>query len=616
MTIGPRFGLRVASAALLVVVSQSSRAVASTCTGDCNSDGSVSVDELVMGVGIAMGDVDISQCPAMDAQRDSTVGVNDLVRAINVALKGCAPTLPFASIQQVFTQSCAFAACHSAQARRGNLVLSDEELSYANLVLVQPDNQEAADMALWRVLPGNPDRSFLLRKLHGLGPGDRMPQGYPPLSDDVIHMIEDWIRRGAPTTADECRPVATSGTGSHRTGYDATNCNGQTPPPTGDYVWQPLPPLDPPPAGEGIQLHTPPRNVEPGKEWETCYAFPVDPSVLQSTAIQRQLYRMQPGSHHLLLYMYFGAHPEQFTYGDYWPCFAGQCTNSKDCPSDNGAFQIPIGGTQVAGTAYDVSYPPGVGIPLLGSHPVLIVNLHDQNPFLPAQEIYGEAWVNLYFYKPSEFKVLLDGIFAINAKDLLVEPYETRTITSIWRPHGLLTPSGVDAAIFQLFGHMHKRGTEFTIHFVDDNCPFSDFAKDPDITKYPDCTGVQIYRTTEWDNAPVTNYDPPYLLVNKDQGLRWTCTHQNGRRIAVTHDDGSVTLEDDPTFPPKKCEPGCVACGWDEASQTCIFNRDHSGRVFQIGEPMPLVFGALADDDMCNMFGYFVDENDVGKIGQ
>jgi len=33
---------------------------------------------------------------------------------------------------------------------------------------------------------------------------------------------------------------------------------------------------------------------------------------------------------------------------------------------------------------------------------------------------------------------------------------------------------------------------------------------------------------------------------------------------------------------------------------------DSEARVYQEGDPMPLVFGELADDDMCNMFGYFL----------
>jgi hypothetical protein len=30
---------------------------------------------------------------------------------------------------------------------------------------------------------------------------------------------------------------------------------------------------------------------------------------------------------------------------------------------------------------------------------------------------------------------------------------------------------------------------------------------------------------------------------------------------------------------------------------------------------MPLVFGILADDDMCNMFGYFIDASRLGDVG-
>ena len=31
---------------------------------------------------------------------------------------------------------------------------------------------------------------------------------------------------------------------------------------------------------------------------------------------------------------------------------------------------------------------------------------------------------------------------------------------------------------------------------------------------------------------------------------------------------------------------------------------------------MPLAFGLLADDDMCNMFGYFIQQQDLALIGQ
>jgi hypothetical protein len=29
---------------------------------------------------------------------------------------------------------------------------------------------------------------------------------------------------------------------------------------------------------------------------------------------------------------------------------------------------------------------------------------------------------------------------------------------------------------------------------------------------------------------------------------------------------------------------------------------------------MPLVFGETADDDMCNMFGYFINQSDAARL--
>src|SRR5262249_38371817 len=144
----------------------------------------------------------------------------------------------------------------------------------------------------------------------------------------------------------------------------------------GNFVWKPQPPLEPPAQGEGIQLYTPPRNVDPGTEWEMCYAFKNIPWKQLATdmgyrpdqlpiKIKQQTYRMHQGSHHLRLYACFGAHPEGWADG-YFPCSAASCRdeNPGDCP-DDASVRIPIGGTQVAGTRYDVTYPEGVGIPVL-----------------------------------------------------------------------------------------------------------------------------------------------------------------------------------------------------------------------------------------------------------
>jgi hypothetical protein len=59
------------------------------CAGDCNEDGSVTVDELIHGVNIALGTMSIDTCRAMDANSDGDVTVDELIAAVSRALTGC-----------------------------------------------------------------------------------------------------------------------------------------------------------------------------------------------------------------------------------------------------------------------------------------------------------------------------------------------------------------------------------------------------------------------------------------------------------------------------------------------------------------------------------------------
>jgi hypothetical protein len=62
---------------------------AETCSGDCNRDGAVTVDELVRGVNVALGAAAVDTCAAMDGNADGTVAVNELIAGVNRALSGC-----------------------------------------------------------------------------------------------------------------------------------------------------------------------------------------------------------------------------------------------------------------------------------------------------------------------------------------------------------------------------------------------------------------------------------------------------------------------------------------------------------------------------------------------
>src|SRR5512143_3239137 len=66
------------------------------CTGDCGGGGkAVSIDELVLGVNVALGQAPPEACPAFPACNVGPVCIADLIRAVRNALDGCpAPELP------------------------------------------------------------------------------------------------------------------------------------------------------------------------------------------------------------------------------------------------------------------------------------------------------------------------------------------------------------------------------------------------------------------------------------------------------------------------------------------------------------------------------------------
>jgi len=66
--------------------------VPSSCVGDCNGDGAVTVDELIVGVNMALGARPVSDCPVMDANGDGQVSISDLIAAVRAALDGCPAT--------------------------------------------------------------------------------------------------------------------------------------------------------------------------------------------------------------------------------------------------------------------------------------------------------------------------------------------------------------------------------------------------------------------------------------------------------------------------------------------------------------------------------------------
>ncbi|MFA7586722.1 MAG: hypothetical protein WCY11_11105 [Novosphingobium sp.] len=106
-----------------------------------------------------------------------------------------AKSLYQAEIAPLLQANCA--TCHLTGAEAGNLSLIPDK-AIASLVGAQAIGAPGQI----RVVPGEPDKSYLLMKLEGThtavgGTGARMPFGAPPLAPEQVAKIRQWIAEGA-----------------------------------------------------------------------------------------------------------------------------------------------------------------------------------------------------------------------------------------------------------------------------------------------------------------------------------------------------------------------------------------------------------------------------------
>jgi hypothetical protein len=59
------------------------------CTGDCNHDHVVTVNELIIGVNITLGSLPVSACPPFE-NPEGTVDIAQMITGVSNALNGCA----------------------------------------------------------------------------------------------------------------------------------------------------------------------------------------------------------------------------------------------------------------------------------------------------------------------------------------------------------------------------------------------------------------------------------------------------------------------------------------------------------------------------------------------
>ncbi len=83
--------MNVIAVAIMAVNPTFGSASRSACVGDCNGDNSVTVDEIVTMVNIALGIAEVSSCTAGDANGSRSITVDEIITALNNALTGCPP---------------------------------------------------------------------------------------------------------------------------------------------------------------------------------------------------------------------------------------------------------------------------------------------------------------------------------------------------------------------------------------------------------------------------------------------------------------------------------------------------------------------------------------------
>ena len=87
-------GLACAIAVLLVFPESTALSAGSVCTGDCNGDAAVTVDEVIKGVTMALETAPVALCPEFDLNENGAVTINEIIVAVTYALTACPAAAP------------------------------------------------------------------------------------------------------------------------------------------------------------------------------------------------------------------------------------------------------------------------------------------------------------------------------------------------------------------------------------------------------------------------------------------------------------------------------------------------------------------------------------------
>ncbi|MEJ7643799.1 MAG: hypothetical protein WKF87_04345 [Chryseolinea sp.] len=397
----------------------------------------------------------------------------------------------FSLIQEkILTKSCALSGCHASEneysyAEHGLVLRSGE--AYENLLNVAPQNHDAQHDGLLRVVPGNPDKSLLYKKIfcnndQPLTYGNPMPIGSEPLSQGKVQYIRQWIEEGAPQTGLIDADVSLLD--------DPISVCGEM-----------FSALEAPLQGEGYQVHIEPFSVAPNFEREIFVYKPLQNG--SEFFVNRVKMKMRGSSHHFLVNSFEASTPPQVM---------PELNTFREIRNADGSLvqktldQMEYHRFLFANQTPEMDYhfPEGVGLRIPKEYNV-DVNLHYINKTsLPIQ---GECYINLYEMSPDQVQHEATSLFLSNSNIKL--PAQQKTILR----KTFVTDKDIN--IFMLTSHTHKYGEVFQVQI-----------------KGGSRDGEILFTSTSWHHPPIKTFEEPVLL-RKGEGLTMIVTYNNTTNHAI-----------------------------------------------------------------------------------
>jgi hypothetical protein len=393
----------------------------------------------------------------------------------------CVAEDTFMQLQRRVFGGCRVSTCHGSTVS-GGLDLR-VGAAHFNLVDQPATNSAAAAAGKKRVVPGDPDASFLWQKLVGhLEPdeGERMPSTGREPTELELEMLRAWIAEGAPQVGV----------------VESAPCL-----PPREFV--PAEPLLPPPGGYQIVFEGP--TLAPGEEGEGCMW--IEAPFAEDFVVGTFEYSLNPGTHHFAMWEHArGPDPVLNVFDpDDLACLSQGAR--PDGVTISGAGETPY---------FVDDYPAGAGRRLTGGM-YIGINPHYYNEFdSPIQE---KIWINLHpVVGPLEHEVqtLLSTPARLGSENSY--SFEVPAFSTATHRLRYTNTSGVPLQIFELSSHQHQRGTRFTAW---------------------NSSGTRIFENFDWAHPAILDFDTPLALAPNDW-IEFECEWDNGLTRPVRRCGDSV----------------------------------------------------------------------------